>query len=209
MDARRVPTPLCQPAGHMLEIGGWRQWNGPLVATFVAKAAGRHDVVGAISATVTACMQMLRRALEQARPAQLGQWIAAALPHLHATVVATVMLAFKSGATKGFEASHGNSRTEDWVQWKVPVSPSGRVSGAGATAFCGGQTRSRPEQASRPAALSSYQSPGRSVNPVTAEPIHAHGSADPTAHLTGIGVPRSTGTAVTAFCGEPSISRSE
>lgn len=41
--------------------------------------------------------------------------------------------------------------------------------------------------------------------------VEAQSRGQPLAGLQriGIGVPRSTGTAVTAFCGEPSITRSE
>ena len=73
--------------------------------------------------------------------------------------------------------------------------------GAGGTAFDDLHGRGRRRGAARRGAGPGLPRSRRARRRAAAEP--------PRGHFTGIGVARSTGTAVTLFCGEPSITRSE
>ena len=67
------------------------------------------------------------------------------------------------------------------------------------------QRRVRDLRGTHPQDLHGDQEPGN--EPGRRDPTRGYGQGRP--HLTGIGVARSTATAVTLFCGEPSITRSE
>ena len=71
-----------------------------------------------------------------------------------------------------------------------------------------GARRSR-EAGRRRAAARRARAPARRPGRARARLAEALGRGRQDAYLSGIGVPRSTATAVTAFCGEPSTSRSE